>query len=275
MLYLTVKVAGIAAALSRRAVPGESSPGRTRRMSTSAMLEIVPVADRGLGRAALGPGRLPRPVLGAARRRRRARRRDDEDEAEDAPGAGYRDRVVAAIVVGLLLILAGAYLAVTGRLAWSLPAFALGFGIVLALIAVNRRYRHGSPTLRRTIDLADLGAQRAALVAGILIVANVLAFRYGGRAARPHPRADLHPLVADGQPAQVAERPVTFTRLLRREPAADAAARPASSRCSSCTRRPTPTGLGRLRRTPTASVERFEARSSAFPTSASPRGGAS
>src|SRR3954451_6120466 len=105
---------------------------------------------------------------------------NEEDEAEDAPGAGYRDRVVAAIVAGLLLVLAGDRLAVAGRLAWALPAFALGFGIVLTLIAVNRRHRYGSPSLRRTMDLANL-ALSAALVAGILIVANVLAFRYGGR----------------------------------------------------------------------------------------------
>jgi hypothetical protein len=105
----------------------------------------------------------------------------EEDEASDAPGSGYRDRVVAAMVGGLLLVLAGAYLALSGRLAWSVPTFALGFGIVLTLIAVNRRHRHGSPTLRRTIEISNL-ALSAALVAGILIVANVLAFRFGGRA---------------------------------------------------------------------------------------------
>ena len=104
-----------------------------------------------------------------------------EDEKDDAPGAGYRDRVVAAMVGGLLLVLAGGFLALSGRLAWSFPAFATGFGIVLTLIAANRRYRHGSPSLRRTTELANM-ALSAALVAGILIVANVLAFRFGGRA---------------------------------------------------------------------------------------------
>ena len=105
-----------------------------------------------------------------------------EDEADDAPGAGYRDRVVLAIVGGLLLVLAGGRLAVTGRVLWSLPAFALGFGIVLTLIGVNRRYRHGSPSLRRTIELAN-STLAVALVAGIVIVVNVLAFRFGGRAS--------------------------------------------------------------------------------------------
>jgi hypothetical protein len=104
-----------------------------------------------------------------------------EDEDADAPSAGYRDRVVAAIVGGLLLLLAGARLALTGRLLWSLPAFALGFGVVLTLITVNRRYRHASPSLRRTIELAN-SFLAVALIAGILIVLNVLAFRFGGRA---------------------------------------------------------------------------------------------
>ena len=61
-----------------------------------------------------------------------------------------------------------------------MPLFALGFGMVLTLIAVNRRYRHGSPALRRTMDLAN-AALTASLLAGVLIVGNVLAFRYGGR----------------------------------------------------------------------------------------------
>jgi hypothetical protein len=105
--------------------------------------------------------------------------REEADEGE-GPGAGYRDRVVAAMVAGLLLIVAGAFIAMSRSVSWSLPVFALGFGLVLTLIAVNRRYRHSSPTLRRTVALSD-ATLTAALVAGILIVANVLAFRYGGR----------------------------------------------------------------------------------------------
>src|SRR5512135_177514 len=105
--------------------------------------------------------------------------REEADEGE-GPGAGYRDRVVAAMVAGLLLIVAGAFIAMSRSVSWSLPVFALGFGLVLTLVAVNRRYRHSSPTLRRTVALSD-AALTAALVAGIQIVANVLAFRYGGR----------------------------------------------------------------------------------------------
>ena len=103
-----------------------------------------------------------------------------EEEADEAPAPGYRDRVVAAVVLGLLLVLAGAYVAVTRSVPWSLPPFALGFGIVMTLIAINQRHRHASPVLRRTVELSH-AALTATLVAGVLIVINVLAFRHGGR----------------------------------------------------------------------------------------------
>ncbi len=100
---------------------------------------------------------------------------------DDAPRAGYRDRIVVAVVIGLILILGGAYAALSRGILWSLPIFAVGFGLVLALISVNRRYRHASPSLRRTIDFSS-AFLNAALLAGILIVINVIAFRYGGQA---------------------------------------------------------------------------------------------
>jgi hypothetical protein len=104
-------------------------------------------------------------------------------EAEDdldAPRAGYRDRIVVAVVVGLILIIGGAYAAIARGVLWSLPIFALGFGLVLTLISFNQRYRHASPSLRRTIDFSS-SFLNAALLAGILIVVNVIAFRYGGQ----------------------------------------------------------------------------------------------
>ena len=103
------------------------------------------------------------------------------EDDEDAPRGGYRDRVIATVCLGLLLILLGAYLGVTRGVIWSIPAFALGFGTVIALVLINQKYRHGSPTMRRTLDVSS-SALNAALVAGVLIVVNVMAFRYGGRA---------------------------------------------------------------------------------------------
>ena len=103
------------------------------------------------------------------------------EEPEESPASGYRDRVVASAVIGFLLVLAGAYLAATVGIPWSLPAFAAGFGIVLAVLRVNQRYRHVSPTLRRVVDFSNT-ALTASLLAGILVVGNVVAFKYGGRA---------------------------------------------------------------------------------------------
>ena len=99
---------------------------------------------------------------------------------DDAPGAGYRDRIVVAVVVGLILILGGAYAALSRGILLSLPIFAVGFGLVLALISFNRRFRHSSPSLRRTIDFSS-AFLNASLLAGTLIVVNVIAFRYGGQ----------------------------------------------------------------------------------------------
>jgi ABC-type uncharacterized transport system len=102
------------------------------------------------------------------------------EDDESAPKAGYRDRVVIAVVFGLLLILAGAYIALARNVLWSLPVFGFGFALVISLVAHNRRYRHASPSLRRTIELST-AFLNAALLAGILVVVNVIAFRYGGQ----------------------------------------------------------------------------------------------
>ena len=100
-----------------------------------------------------------------------------EDDSE-SPRSGYRDRMIAGVVVGLLLIALGGYFALSRGILYSVPLFALGFGLVIFLIARNRRYRHASPTLRRTIDFST-AFLNASLLGGILIVGNVIAFRYG------------------------------------------------------------------------------------------------
>ncbi len=104
----------------------------------------------------------------------------ETEEDADAPRAGYRDRIVVAVVVGMMLILGAAYVAIARGVLWSLPIFAIGFGLVLALISYNQRYRHASPSLRRTIEFSNTFLH-AALVGGILIVINSIAFRYGGQ----------------------------------------------------------------------------------------------
>jgi len=128
---------------------------------------------------------------------------------DEAPSAGHRDRVVAAVAVGLLLIVLGAYLAVARGALWSLPVFALGFGLILSLAAVNRRHRHSSPSLRRAVESSS-AILNIVLVAGVLIIANVIAFRYGGREIdlTREQTHSLSPLTLN-QLASL-DRPVTF-----------------------------------------------------------------
>ena len=141
-----------------------------------------------------------------------------EDEP-DAPRGGYRDRVVTAVSIGMTLILLGAYIAATQGVRWSIPAFALGFGTVLILVMINQKHRHGSPTLRRTLDVST-AALNASLVLGVLIVLNVLAFRYGGRpfdmtSERAYSLSSL-----STRQIMSLERPVTFTTFYGRSKAA-------------------------------------------------------
>ena len=141
-----------------------------------------------------------------------------EDDRE-APRAGYRDRIVAAVVVGLLLILGGAYVAIDRGIPWSLPIFALGFGLVLVLIRLNRRYRHASPSLRRTIEFAG-SFLNTALLAGLLIVINVLAFRYGGRPLDLTREGTYSLSSSTLNQLTSLDRPLTFTTVFGRGPVA-------------------------------------------------------
>jgi hypothetical protein len=144
---------------------------------------------------------------------------DDNDAAAGAPGALYRDRTVMGVGFGLVLILAGALVAVTRGIPWSLPLFALGFGIVLTLSAVHRRYRHSSPSLRRTIEFSS-AFLNASLLAGILIVLNVIAFRYAsGPLDLTRERTYSLSSLTLNQLAALDE-PVTFTLMFGRAPRA-------------------------------------------------------
>ena len=99
---------------------------------------------------------------------------------EDAPPTGYRDRVVATAVAGILAVAAGAFIAAAYSIPWSLPFFGVGTATILTLNRANRRHRHASPSLRRVVDSSN-AALNVALFGGILVVGNVLAFKYGGR----------------------------------------------------------------------------------------------
>jgi hypothetical protein len=138
----------------------------------------------------------------------------------DAPVAGRRERLVFGVAFGLILILAGAFVAVDRGIPWSLPIFALGFGLVLALTRINRRYRHSSPTLRRTVDVSSAFLDLS-LLAGVLVVLNVLAFRYGGQPLDLTREGTYSLTKETDKLVKSLDRPVTFTMISGQSPLAE------------------------------------------------------
>ena len=138
-------------------------------------------------------------------------------EPGEAPPAGYRDRAVAVAVLGFVAILVGAFVAAEYGILGSLAPFVVGFGTILRVQSVNRKYRHVSPTLRRTLEFSNT-ALTCTLLGGVLIVGNVFAFKYGGRAIDfTHDEAfTLSSLSVNT--AKGLERPIKFTLVLGREP---------------------------------------------------------
>ena len=102
------------------------------------------------------------------------------EDDDDAPTPRARDRAVAAAVAGMILVGVGATLAATHGVAWSILPFALGYATIVAVIRANRPHRHASPTLRRVVAASET-ALTASLLVGVLVIGNVLAFKYGGR----------------------------------------------------------------------------------------------
>ena len=137
-------------------------------------------------------------------------------EPGEAPSAGYRDRVVALAVLGFVTILVAAFVAFQYGIFWSLTPFVVGFGMILRVQAVNRKFRHVSPTLRRTIEFSNT-ALTCTLLGGVLIVGNVFAFKYGGKAIDfTHDEAfTLSSLSVNN--VKAIELPLKFTLVLGRE----------------------------------------------------------
>ena len=143
----------------------------------------------------------------------------EEETDEDAPGASYRDKVVAKAVAGLLLIAVGAYVAVAISIPGSLACFAAGCLTIQTQIRANRKYRHASPSLRRVVDVLN-SAQTAGLLGGVLVVGNVLAFKYGGRSIDfTHDRAYSLASLSVNQ-LKALDRPTSFTLVFGESPGA-------------------------------------------------------
>lgn len=106
--------------------------------------------------------------------------RIEVEEGPDATPARTRDRAAIVTAIGFLLVLGGGFVAIAWGVPWSLPLFVGGFGTLWVQANRHRPRRHTSATLQRVVTFAE-GGMNATLLGGILIVANVLAFKYGGR----------------------------------------------------------------------------------------------
>lgn len=125
-----------------------------------------------------------------------------------SPASPRRRLVTAGLVIGLILLGLGGYVALKFGIPWAIPVFLAGLGLILGLIAANRRHRHASADLRRSIDFATT-VLNASLLAGILLVCNVIAFRYGG------PPLDLTRERANSLSSQTVNQLATLTRPVR------------------------------------------------------------
>ncbi len=103
-----------------------------------------------------------------------------EPGGPDAPPTGRRDRLVALASAGVVLVAFGAFVSAYYGIPWSIPVFGAGFAALLLADRGARPHRHASPVLRRVSRFSET-ALTASLLAGILVVANVAAFRYGDR----------------------------------------------------------------------------------------------
>ena len=101
-------------------------------------------------------------------------------EPPGAPDPSRRDRAVIVGVAGFLTVLLGGFLATQAGVPESIPAFAIGISLTRWVVQTYRPLRHESPTIRRLVAFAETTLM-GSLIAGILLVGNVLAFRLGGR----------------------------------------------------------------------------------------------
>lgn len=136
--------------------------------------------------------------------------RAEEETEPGIPGPRARDWAVIVTALGLLAILAGGFVALAYHIAWSLPCFMAGFALLWRQAQVHRPHRHASPTLHRVVRFAE-GAMTASLLGGIVVVGNLLAFRYGGRPFDLTREGTFSLSSLTVKQLQTLEKPVTFT----------------------------------------------------------------
>lgn len=91
-----------------------------------------------------------------------------------------RLRGIAGSVAGTLLVVGGAYVAARFGAAWAIPCFAAGYGLLWWLVRSLSRHRHEIDGVQRILWF-DETLLNGSLLAGVLLVGNIVAMRYGGR----------------------------------------------------------------------------------------------
>ncbi len=104
----------------------------------------------------------------------------DPDAVEAPTPPGLRNRAAAGAAVGVALVAIGAYAAIAYAVIASLLPFGAGFALLMFTSRSVGRHRHESGAARRVAAFVD-GAMNGSLLAGVLVIANVAAFQYGGR----------------------------------------------------------------------------------------------
>ncbi|ADV63577.1 ABC-type uncharacterized transport system [Isosphaera pallida ATCC 43644] len=101
------------------------------------------------------------------------------DPSCSSPVRPPRERLAALAALGIVVSLTAAYLGLTRGVAWAiLPALA-GPGLLAYSAFGATPYRHRSPTTRRIGSISQ-NLLSASLLGGILLLGNLIAFRYGG-----------------------------------------------------------------------------------------------
>lgn len=142
-----------------------------------------------------------------------------EPDDREGPDAGRKGKIAWSASFGLTLVIGGALIAAAAGVPWSLPAFGIGYWLLTRSIGRAQGMRHESPAMRRVAKLGST-ALTGSLIAGIAVVANVLAFKYGARpidftSSKVHSLASLTSNQARGL-----TRPLAFTIFHGQDPRA-------------------------------------------------------
>ncbi len=90
------------------------------------------------------------------------------------------NRLVGLTIFGFLAVGWSTYVAIRFGVLWSIPLFGIGLGTTITCSHLGKRQRAAHPVFLRVEQFASSGST-AAMLLGVLVIANLMVFRYGGR----------------------------------------------------------------------------------------------